>query len=170
MCLVLMDMVFEKVKKLAPLVEINTTAAREHMGLIEWKIRHMKEKTRATTSKFPFNLIPALVLIHTVYGVVFWLNVFAKHASNMGFPPREVGMGLSTDYTRDCKVDVGSYVEASTDVIVTTDNKERTRSCVALGPVGNRQGSVKCFDIETGKLLRRCTVTQVPWPSDNDLI
>ena len=79
-------------------------------------------------------------------------------------------MGLSTDYKRDCKVDVGSYVEASTAAIVTNDNKERTRSCVASGPVGNRQGSVKCFDIETGKLLHRRTVTQVPWPLDNDLI
>ena len=79
-------------------------------------------------------------------------------------------MGLSTDYERDCKVNVGSYVETSTDAIVTNDNKERTRSCVALGPVGNRQGSVKCFDIETGKLLHRHTVTQVLWPANNDLI
>ena len=170
MRLVLMDMEFEKVKDLVPLVEINTTAAREHVGLIERKIRHVKEKTRATTSEFPFKLIPTLVLIHTVYGVVFWLNAFAKHASNMGFSPQEVVMGLSTDYKRDCKVDVGSYVEASTNAIITNDNKERTRSCVALGPVGNRQGSVKCFDIETGKLLHRRTVTQVPWPLDNDLI
>ena len=65
---------------------------------------------------------------------------------------------------------MGSYVEASTDAIVTNDNTERTRSCVALGPVGNRQGSVKCFDIETGRLLHRRTVTQVPWPLDNHLL
>ena len=83
-----MDMEFEKVNVLVPLVEINTTAAREHVGLIERKIRHVKEKTRATTSKFLFKLIPMLVLIHTVYGVAFWLNAFAKHASNMGFSPR----------------------------------------------------------------------------------
>ena len=49
---------------------------------------------------------------------------------------------LSTDYKRDCKVDVGSYVEASTNAIVTNDNKERTRSCIALGPVGNRQAGI----------------------------
>ena len=50
-------------------------------------------------------------------------------------------------------------MEASTDAVVTNDNTERTRSCIALGPVGNRQGSVKCFDIETGKILHRRTVT-----------
>ena len=48
-------------------------------------------------------------------------------------------------------MDIGSYVEASTDAAVTNDNTERTRSCDGLGPVGNRQGSVKCFDIESGK-------------------
>ena len=37
-----MDMEFEKVKDLIPLVEVNTTAAWEHVGLIEEKIRHLK--------------------------------------------------------------------------------------------------------------------------------
>ena len=40
----MMDMEFEKVKDLVPLVEVNTTVAREHVGLIERKIRHLKEK------------------------------------------------------------------------------------------------------------------------------
>ena len=70
--------------------------------------------------------------------------------------------GLSTDYERDCKVDIGSYVEAITDTTVTNDNTERTRSCIALGPVGNRQVSVKCFDIKSGKILHRRTVTKLP--------
>ena len=157
-------------KELVPLVECNTTAAREHVGLIERKIRHIKDKVRATTSQFPFVWIPILVLIHTVYGCVFWLNAFPNRSENYGFSPREIVTGLSTDYERDCKIDPGSYVEASTDAIVTNDNTERTRSCVAIGPVGNRQGSVKCFDIETGKILHRRTVIQLPWPLDNHLI
>ena len=80
--------------------------------------------------------------------------------------------GLSTDYECDCKVDIGSYVEANTDATVTKDNTERTRNCVALevGPVGNKQGSVKCFGIESGKILHRRTLTQLPWPLDNKLV
>ena len=42
--LCLMDREFEPVKDLVPLVEINTTAAREHVGLIERRIRVVKEK------------------------------------------------------------------------------------------------------------------------------
>ena len=78
--------------------------------------------------------------------------------------------GLSTGYECGCKVDIGSYLEAGIDATVTNDNTERTRSCVALGPVGNRQGSVKCFDVKSGKILHRRTVTQLPWPLDKHLV
>ena len=78
--------------------------------------------------------------------------------------------GLSTDYERNYKIDPGSYVETSIDAAVTNDNTERTTSCIAVGPVGNRQSLVKCFDIETGKILHRRTATQLPWPRDNNLI
>ena len=148
-----MDMEFEKVKDMVPLVEVNTAAAREHVGLIERAIRHLKEKTRATTSEFPIVWIPIFFFFQTVYRCAFWINAFPIHSENFRFSPREIVVGISTDYERDCKVDIGSYVEVSTDAIVTNDNTEWTQSCVALEPVGNRQGSVKCFDIEPGKIL-----------------
>ena len=137
-----MDMEFENVKDLVPLVEINTTAAREHVRLVERKIRHLKEKTRVVTSDFPFKWIPSLVLIHTVYNCAFWINAFPNRSDNFGFSPRKIVTQLSTDYKRDCKVEIGSYVEVSTDAVVTNDNTERMLSCVAFGAVGNRQGSV----------------------------
>ena len=43
-----------KVKDLVLLVAVNITAAREHVAVIECKIRHVKERVRATTSKYPF--------------------------------------------------------------------------------------------------------------------
>ena len=61
-----MDMEFEKVKDLVPLVEGNTTAAREHVGLIERGIQHLKKKIRATISEVPFMWIPILVSIQAV--------------------------------------------------------------------------------------------------------
>lgn len=166
----LMDMEFVKIRDLVPLVEVNTTAAREYVGVVERKIRHIKEKGRATTSEYPFEWIPVMVLIYTAYFCVFWLNAFPKRSENFGFSPREIMTGLTTDYKRDCKVDPGSYVEASTNATVTNDNAERATSCVALGPAGNRQGSIKCFSIETGEILTRRTVTAIPWPRDNHLI
>ena len=70
--LMLMDQEFEKIKDVLPLVEINTTAAREHVPEIERRIRTIKERVRATTSHFPFNPIPKLVLIQTLYTICFY--------------------------------------------------------------------------------------------------
>ena len=105
-----------------------------------------------------------------MYSCAFWINAFPNRSEKFGFSRREIVTGLSTYYERGCKVDIRSYVEASTYATVTNDNTERTRSCVALGPVGNRQGSVTCFDIESGKVLHHRTVTQLPWPLDNNLV
>ena len=33
-----------------------------------------------------------------------------------------------------------------------------------LGPSGNRQGSLKCFGLETGKLVARRIAKQIPCP------
>ena len=63
--------IFEKVKDLVPLVEVNAAAAREHVGLIERAIRHLKEKIRAMTSEFPSAWILTLVLFQTVYSCAF---------------------------------------------------------------------------------------------------
>ena len=51
-----------------------------------------------------------------------------------------------------------SYVEASIDAIVTDTMDERTHACIALGPSRNLQGSVKCFDLHTGKIVARRTI------------
>ena len=80
------------------------------------------------------------------------------------FPPREILTQRKFDSKKDCKALFGSYVEASTDAIVTNDMKSRTHSCSALGPSGNWQGSTKCFDLSTRKVVTRRTVREFPMP------
>ena len=139
-------------------------AAREHVGLIEWTIQVVKEKTRAPTSLFLFKSIPVMVLIHTVYTVIFWLNVFPNMSKEQWFSPREISTGLTDDYKRNCKTVVGAYSKASIDAKITNSNVERRQSCIYLGPSGNRQGSVKCFVIETGVVIVRCIFDVLPYP------
>ena len=55
-------------------------------------------------------------------------------------------------------------MEAHPDKIITNDNTLCTHSCIAMGPSGNRQGSLKCFDLETGKMVIRRVADQMPWP------
>ena len=60
-------------------------------------------------------------------------------------------------------MDVGAYVEASTDVIITNGNNDRTHACIALGASGNIQGSLNGFDLDMGRVVVHRTVKQMIW-------
>ena len=72
--------------------------------------------------------------------------------------------GLTINFTKHCTLDVGAYVEASNDAITTDGNNNRTHACIALGPSGNRHGSINCFNLDTGRVVVSRTVKQMIWP------
>ena len=71
---ILMDQEFDKIVDSVPLLEVNTTAAREHVGEIERGLRTIQERGRGIVSTLPFSHLPRQVVIHLVYFVVLWLN------------------------------------------------------------------------------------------------
>ena len=80
-----------------------------------------------------------------------------------GLSPQELVTGRGVDYSKDCRADLGSYIQASTDKVVTNNNTPRTHVCIALVPSGNRQVSLKCFNLKTGNLVVRRIAKQIPW-------
>ena len=68
------------------------------------------------------------------------------------------------DYHKNCRACLDAYIQATTAKVVTNNNTPRTHGCIALGPSGSRQGLLKCFDLETGKLVLRRITKQIPWP------
>ena len=137
--LALMYMEIKKVQEKVTIIEVNTTAAREHVPDIERHICLIKERVICTTSDFPFDPIPRLVVIHVVYTCVIFINAITRKAGAVqGISPRELVTGKTVHYKRDCRACIGGYVEASTGAIFTNDNTPRTHSCIALGPSGNR--------------------------------
>ena len=50
------------------------------------------------------------------------------------------------------------------DEDVTNFMTGRTHPCIYLGPSANWQGSKICFDLETGKVVLRRTITRLPMP------
>ena len=150
----LIDKEFDAIKEFVPFLEVNTAAAREHVGEIESDIQQIKDGVQCTTSKFSFKNIPTMVLIYTVYNVCLWLNAFPIwYGITGGLSPRELITGLTVNFKYHCKFDVEGYVETSTDAVITNNNSDRTHACIFLGPSGNRQGSLKCFDLETGNVV-----------------
>ncbi len=73
---VFMDMVLEKLKDKLPNVILNTTAAREHVGEIERKIRVVKERVRCMTSILPYNILPKIMVIELMHFCIMWMNSF----------------------------------------------------------------------------------------------
>ena len=79
------------------------------------------------------------MLIYTMYNVCMWLNVFPiRSGITGGFSPRELVTGLTINFIRHCKFDVGAYIEASTDAIITNEYADRTHPCIFLGLSGNK--------------------------------
>ena len=72
--------------------------------------------------------------------------------------------GLIINFTKRCMVDIGAYVESSTDAVITNGNNDRTHACIALGPSMNIQRSINCFDLDTGRVVVRSTFKQMIWP------
>ncbi len=54
---ILMDNEFEKLRPLVPGININTTAAKEHVPEIEHRIRVIKERARVLLNTLPFKKI-----------------------------------------------------------------------------------------------------------------
>ena len=121
--LFLMDMEFEKIKDNVGLAEVNTTAARDHMGEIERHIHLVKERSRCSTSDMLNCGIVCLtkqIVIHLVYNVCLWINVFPlKLGLSMEYSPRELVTQRYVSYKNNCKAEFGSYVEASTEAMAT---------------------------------------------------
>ena len=145
-----MDMEFEKDEDELSLVDVNITAARERVAVIERGIRLLKEQSRCVVESLPFQYLPNQIVIHMVYFVCMMVNaVPTTEGISQVFSPREIVTQRRFDFKKDCKALFGLYVEAGTDTIVTNDMTSRTHICIALGPSGNWQGSTKCFDLST---------------------
>jgi hypothetical protein len=69
-----MDREFECLRDDIPELNLNTTAASEHVPDIETQIRVVKEGMRAIMSTLTFKSLPSRVIIEMMQYVVLWLN------------------------------------------------------------------------------------------------
>ena len=147
-------------------VTINTAAPREHLPEIERAIREIKNRCRAILSTLPsYDYYHRQIIIHLVYFVVRMINaVPSKVGVSRSLSPSEIVFGRKLDYNIDCRISYGSYVEASPDADITNTMDARTVPCIALETTGNIQGSHRVFDLNSGKVLVRRTVKEMPFP------
>jgi hypothetical protein len=121
---ILMDNEFEKVKDHLPHVTLNTTAAAEHVGDIERRIRVIKECCRGIICTLPYRRLPQVMLIHLLHHVVMWLNNFpVVHGISRRFSPREIILRHKLDYKHHCRAPFGAYCEVHEENLPTNSMK-----------------------------------------------
>jgi len=155
-----MDQEFDKVENEIGLVEVNTSAAREHVGEIERMIRVIKERARGISATLPYSYLPRQMVIHLIYFVVLCLNsVPSALGISQVHSPREIVTWRGLDFNKHFKHQFGTYVEAHEDPVITNTNRSCTYPGVYIGTTGNIQGTPKVFDIKTGKVKKPRSVT-----------
>ena len=121
---ILLDMEFEPVDAIMPeTVTCNFTAAREHVGEIERKIRVIKERGRSTITTFPFKKCPCRALIELVYFVVLWRNAIPALETGISaiYSPREIITGMIMDYKRRLSLILASMLKFTMSLLPRTE-------------------------------------------------
>ena len=80
-------------------INLNTTAADEHVPEIERHTRVVKECARSVWNTLPFDHMPHVIILELMRQVVMWLNDFpvASGVSNTTYSPRTIMTGTTLD-------------------------------------------------------------------------
>ena len=92
----------------------------------------------------PFTHIPRQMNIEIIYFMVFWLNAFPVKTEISGvYSPQELLVQWHLKYNKHCRVLPGTYCEVHDEPVPSNTMKSCTHAVIAMGPMGNLQGSVK---------------------------
>ena len=96
------------------LLDINNTAAREHVSKIKRAIQYLKQRFQCVVKSLSITGIKLLhkqVVIHMCYFVTMVVNaVPANLGVSQVYSPREIVTQRKLDMKKDCKVQFGAYV------------------------------------------------------------
>jgi len=153
---ILMDNEFEKVKDHVNSAILNTTAASEHVGEIERRIRVVKECARGIICTLPYPKLPQQMLIRLLHHIVMWLNNFpVANGISDRFSLREIILRHKLDYHHHCRAPFGAYCEVYEDnTPMTNSMKTRGLPAICLGPTGNIQGTYSFLSLVSGLVIK----------------
>ena len=140
---------------------VEPRASGTHVPTAERKIRVIKERCRSIIHSLPFTL-PLFLMAWMVYFAVSRINLFPSRGGLVKVSPFEAFNGRKVDFDRDLRVGFGKYCEVNVDT--TNTLKARTASAISLLPTGSASGSVKFFNLATGKIITRDRFTELPMP------
>lgn len=142
---------------------LNPTGAQQHVPAIEVRIRLVKERVRAILNSLPFKL-PRKLVPQLVMFAVSRINLMPSNVRVDSTSPREMFLGRKTDYKKDIRIGFGDYVQVDSLHSTRNDMTPRTLGAISIGPVGNLQGSVRFFLLESESTVVRDKWYSIPMP------
>jgi len=98
---------------------------------------------------------------------MLWLNAFpVKTGVSSVHLPQELLVRWKLDCAKHCHVLPGTYCEVHDKPSLSNSMTPHTHACIACGPTGNLQGSVKFYCLTTGRILKRRSWTALPMPDN----
>ena len=153
---IFMDMNFEKMADMLVKIEARITAAREHVGEVERKIRTAKVCGRLIINALPHYCLSTKINIHLVSFLIMWLNALPSgNGISQKYSPREIVTELNLGFKKNCKVGFGSYVESHYEPNITNNVNIMTPGCIGLIPTVNIKVTQKVFCLKSGGVLKR---------------
>ena len=142
---------------------IRVEPCEDAVGIIERKIRVVKERARGIINTLPFKICNVLNVWLVRY-VVSRINMIPTSQFQEFISPREKLYGRGIDYNKDLKYGVFDYVE----VFVKSDNSmdARTTPALALMPTGSLDGAWYFYVLETATIITRHKATKLPMPNN----
>jgi hypothetical protein len=133
---------------------------------VERKAQQVKERVRAFWNTLPFKPC-TIIIVYLVYYCVTTINWYPSRSSIYpNVSAKELFTGRKVDYSVDCKVQFGQYVQTHEDLEVTNTMKPRTIGAISLGPVGNIQGTYYFLSLTTWRVIKRRSWTPLPMPEE----
>jgi Reverse transcriptase (RNA-dependent DNA polymerase) len=91
------------------------------------------------------------------------LNFFPpKGGISPYYSPRAILHQQNIDYNKHCSIPFGAYVQAHHEPTIKNTQQPRTIDCIYLRYTDNFQGGHQLLDLNTGRTIKRRTVTQIP--------
>lgn len=144
-------------------VTMNYTTTDEHVPEAERNNRTIAERIRCAYHSLPYKAIPRLMLRYLAMVCTSQLNMFpVKGGVSSYYSPHVLLGGRNLDYHKHCKIPFGAYVQAIQENSPKNTNAPRTIDAIYLRPKKNIQGGHELMDLNSGRLITRPKVWEVP--------
>jgi Reverse transcriptase (RNA-dependent DNA polymerase) len=144
-------------------VMVNYANPQEHVPEAERNNRAIKERFRSTFHRLPYKAIPKVMVKVLTMESAKKMNFFPPQGGiSPYYSPRAILHQRTLDYNKHCSIPFGAYVQAHDEPNIKNTQQPRTIDCVYLRYTDNYQGGHQLLDLNTGRTIKRRTVTQIP--------